>query len=158
MEQILDSTQSTPTHRGYAGFWLRFAAYIIDSIIWNILSFVFILISYGGFANYFQSLSNPSMIFSSTFWAFIGLNIIAGFIYFCGLESSSKQGTIGKIAVGIKVTNMSGERISLLNSFGRHLAMIPSGLIFFIGFIMAGLTEKKQALHDMMASTLVVKR
>lgn len=158
MEQILDSTQSTPNHRGYAGFWIRFAAAIIDSIILWIFQIVIIMILYGGFTNYMQSLMDPQHIFSSTYWINIGLSLIVGIGYFVVMESSARQATFGKSMVGIKVVNYKGERISFLKSLGRYLSKIPSALILLIGFIMAGFTEKKQALHDMMASTLVVKK
>ncbi|MBK7855696.1 MAG: RDD family protein [Bacteroidetes bacterium] len=158
MEQILDSTQSVPAHRGYAGFWLRFAAAIIDTIFLWIFQFILIMFLYGSFTNYFQSAMDPQHVFSAKYWTMILVSFFVGIGYFVGMECSAKQGTFGKSMVGIKVTNYSGEKISFLKSLGRYLSKIPSALIFAIGFIMAGFTEKKQALHDMMASTLVVKK
>jgi uncharacterized RDD family membrane protein YckC len=59
--------------------------------------------------------------------------------------------------LGLKVTDLEGRRISFARATGRHFAKILSGLMFFIGFIMAGFTQRKQALHDMIAGTLVVR-
>ena len=79
----------------------------------------------------------------------------ANWIYEAGLESSSKQATLGKMAMGLKVTDLVGRRISFARATGRHFAKILSGMILLIGYIMAGFTERKQALHDMIAGTLV---
>ena len=97
--------------------------------------------------------------------AFIGAALVVNFImtvvgclYFAFMESSQNQGTLGKMALGIKVTNMNGERITFINAVGRYFAKILSGMIICIGYIMAGFTEKKQALHDILANCLVIKK
>ena len=86
---------------------------------------------------------------------FAGLVSIA---YFVWQESSEKQATIGKSVMGLKVTNLQGGRISTAQALIRYFGKFLSSIIFYIGFIMAGFTEKKQALHDMLAKTLVVKK
>ncbi len=73
------------------------------------------------------------------------------------MESSANQATLGKMALSLKVTDAKGERLTFGRATGRHFGKIVSGVIFLIGFFMAGWTAKKQALHDMMASTLVVR-
>ena len=73
------------------------------------------------------------------------------------MQSSSRQATLGKMALGIKVTSLDGERISFLRATGRYFATILSSLLLMIGYIMAAFTQRKQALHDMIASTLVVR-
>jgi len=80
---------------------------------------------------------------------------LVSWIYEAALESSSYQATLGKMALGLKVTDLAGNRISFARATGRHFAKYVSGMIFFIGYIMAGFTERKQALHDMIAGTLV---
>jgi uncharacterized RDD family membrane protein YckC len=72
-------------------------------------------------------------------------------------ESSSAQATIGKRIMGLRVMDLEGQRIGFAQASGRFFGKIISGLILDIGFIMAGFTERKQALHDMIAGTLVVK-
>jgi uncharacterized RDD family membrane protein YckC len=72
------------------------------------------------------------------------------------MESSSRQATVGKIALGLRVTDLNGERITFLRATGRYFGKIISGMILYIGFIMAAFTEKRQALHDLMAECLVV--
>jgi uncharacterized RDD family membrane protein YckC len=56
---------------------------------------------------------------------------------------------------GLKVTDLNGQRISFERATGRHFAKWLSSLILFIGYIMAGFSERKQALHDLLAGTLV---
>ena len=81
---------------------------------------------------------------------------IIGWLYYALMESSSRQATVGKIALGLRVTDLNGERITFLRATGRYFGKIISGMILYIGFIMAAFTEKRQALHDLMAECLVV--
>ncbi|TAG15737.1 MAG: RDD family protein [Cytophagia bacterium] len=77
--------------------------------------------------------------------------------YFILMESSERQATVGKLAMGIKVTDLNGQRITRMAAFIRFIGKIVSGIILLIGYIMAAFTEKKQALHDIIANTLVLK-
>ena len=79
-------------------------------------------------------------------------------LYFSFMESSKYQGTVGKMALGLIVTDANGAKLDFTKALIRNLGKIISSMILFIGYIMAGFTEKKQALHDMIASTLVVKK
>ena len=85
------------------------------------------------------------------------LTFIIQVLYFSLMQSSAKQATVGKLALGIKVTDMDGQRLDFGKSLIRVLCNLLSSAILFIGYIMAGLTEKKQALHDIIPGTLVVK-
>jgi uncharacterized RDD family membrane protein YckC len=79
-------------------------------------------------------------------------------LYFALQESSERHATIGKRALNIYVTDLQGRRISFGQATGRHFSKIISYLILCIGYMMAGFTEKKQGLHDMIAGTLVKRR
>jgi len=81
----------------------------------------------------------------------------AFWIYEAAMESSSKQATLGKMALGLKVTDEQGRRISFGRATARYFSKIISGMILLIGYIMAGFTARKQALHDMIAGTLVTR-
>jgi uncharacterized RDD family membrane protein YckC len=141
----------------YAGFWLRFAAWIIDWLI-NFVASLFIR----GIAGFMMGVgmsagSSPNQaIFVSGMTSAVGL--IIGWLYYALMESSSMQGTVGKLALSIKVTDMEGNRVSFGRATGRYFGRIISGLIVCVGFFMAGFTERKQALHDIMANTLVVRK
>lgn len=152
----------------YAGFWLRFAAYIIDALIISVIWYALVLIlgifgvSAMGGLSAIESMEDPDPavmagILAGTF-TLAGVMLIGVWLYYALMESGHNQATLGKMAVGIKVTDMDGNRISFLRATGRHFGKIISAMILYIGFIMAGLTDKKQALHDMMASCLVIKK
>jgi uncharacterized RDD family membrane protein YckC len=85
--------------------------------------------------------------------------MIVQWLYFAGMESSERQATLGKSVMSLRVTNSEGQRLSFGHATGRFFAKIVSGLVpLAIGYIMAAFTEKKQALHDLIAGTLVLKK
>lgn len=143
----------------HAGFWRRFAAYTLDSIF---LSIPFMLV-FGllGVMAYRSALSGDSpggMLILFYFLAYVGA-IVLSWLYFAKFESGVNQATPGKRIMGLKVTNTSGERLSFGRATGRFFGKIVTGIIpFGIGWMLAGWTGRKQALHDMMASTCVVFR
>ncbi len=122
----------------YGGFWKRAVALLIDGII---------LVIIGALVN---------LILAD--WLASTIGLFLGWAYFAGMESSERQATIGKSAMGMYVADMNGQRISFLRATGRYFAKILSALILFIGYIMAGFTARKQALHDILANTLVLNR
>ena len=134
----------------YGGFWIRVGAYLVDLVILVIIAFV-VALATG------QDLFDASAAASASYGVADLINLIVGIAYFAGFESSSWQATPGKRALGLIVTDSSGARISFLRALGRYLAKILSGLILLIGYIMVAFTERKQGLHDFLASTLVVK-
>jgi uncharacterized RDD family membrane protein YckC len=79
----------------------------------------------------------------------------AQWLYEAILESSSYQATLGKMIFGMKVTDLNGNRISFGRATARHFAKWISALVMGIGFIMVGLSERKQGLHDLLAGTWV---
>jgi uncharacterized RDD family membrane protein YckC len=150
----------------YAGFWKRFAAHLIDSIIMSVAGFLAILPILGliglgvGSAMSGDSESMIGFIIAAIgayLMAILAL-MVASWLYYALMETSVNQGTLGKMALGIKVTDLNGNRISFGKATGRYFGKILSSMIFMVGYIMAGFTEKKQALHDMMAGCLVVNK
>ncbi len=77
-------------------------------------------------------------------------------LYFAVMESSEKQATIGKMVLGIIVVDLEGKKISFARATGRFLAKFLSNVTLLLGYIVAGFTYRKQALHDLIADTLVV--
>lgn len=122
----------------YGGFWRRFGAAIIDGILLVVVNTLIALL---------LDRNTASLI-----------SAVIGWVYYAGMESSSRQATIGKSLLGIYVTDIAGNRISFLRATGRYFAKILSAITLFIGYIMAAFTERKQGLHDMIASTLVLSR
>jgi len=144
----------------YAGFLRRWAALFIDSII---LSVVFYALSmFFGMAAVFGSASLDAGTGAAALNGIFAMMYLLYFLmagaYYSLLESSSNQATVGKMALGIKVTDSNGQRLSFLHALGRWASAALSYLTFYIGFFFAGWTERKQALHDFVAGTMVVDR
>jgi uncharacterized RDD family membrane protein YckC len=156
-----------PTTRTYAGFWLRFVAHMIDSLLLGIVFLVllvplFLLTGLGGLLHSITPNHPPDPAAVAAFASSIALIIVgsvaAGWLYNAYFESSDWQGTIGKKVLNVVVTDLQGNRISFARASSRFFAKLISGLIpFGIGYILAGITEKKQALHDMIAGCLVLR-
>jgi uncharacterized RDD family membrane protein YckC len=135
----------------HAGFWRRCAAYVIDYFLTFIASYALGFLA--GIA--LVALQGvEGMAIAPMVGGLLGL--IFGWLYFAMQESSARQATLGKLAMGIKVTDGQGRRIGFGRATGRFFGKLLSGLIFAIGFMLAGWTARKQALHDMLANTLVV--
>jgi uncharacterized RDD family membrane protein YckC len=90
-------------------------------------------------------------------FALLGCVPVANFIYHIVMECSTKQGTLGKQMIKIKVVDMYGERITPGKSITRNFAKILSVMTFFIGYLLAFFNKQQQCLHDMLAGTLVIK-
>lgn len=145
----------------YADFMSRFFALLVDEIIaiavasfaWGIFFVVSLLVgavSGGG--------SGAMVAGFVSFFLGGTMGLIAYITYFVKLETGPSQATFGKRMLGIKICNSQGGRISVGQSLGRLIVKNSfSALFFMIGFLMAAFTEKKQALHDFVASTFVVK-
>jgi uncharacterized RDD family membrane protein YckC len=138
----------------FAGFWIRVAALLIDSIIYGVFRFALIFVTYAFIVHPTSPKVDPFNTNVLIIENIIGLLIVIG--YFAGFESSRWQATIGKKLMKIKVVDLNGHRISFGQAIGRYLSKIVSCLTFCIGYMMAGWTEKKQALHDKIAGTLVI--
>jgi uncharacterized RDD family membrane protein YckC len=152
----------------YAGFWLRFIAFLIDNVVMGI-GFVLILIplifltGLGGFLSQIHPDEeiNDAGIFVLLGFIFLAAtaSLVFTWLYHALMESSEWQATVGKKALGLVVTDLAGQRVSFGRSTGRHFGKIITNMVpFLIGYIMAGFTEKKQALHDMLAGCLVLRR
>lgn len=123
----------------YAGFWRRFLAAFIDGLVLLIPNRILMAIFGEGGLDFF-------------------LSVMMDWLYFALMESSERQATLGKMALGIIVTDMEGRPISLGRATGRYFGKCISALLLCVGYIMIAFTERQQALHDMMAGTLVVRR
>ncbi len=152
----------------YAGFWLRFLAFMMDSVVMGI-GFVLVLIplifltGLGSLLSRFhpdQELDDAGIFFIiGAVFLVATFSLVLTWLYHALMESSEWQATVGKKLLGMVVTDMAGQRVSFGRSTGRHFGKIITNMIpALIGYIMAGFTEKKQALHDMMAGCLVLRR
>ena len=159
--------------RRYAGFWLRFVALFIDRLILAVPSAIVFAIAFFGFGGVAlltrlseMGRTNDPRAVLALFAPFFFILLVAGllilvmqWLYSASMESSERQATFGKVAMSLQVVSLEGRRLTFGHASGRFFSKIVSGFIpLGIGFIMAGFTEKKQALHDMIAGTLVLRK
>jgi len=136
----------------YAGFWQRCGAYYIDTTIISVCSSVLVLIFVFGAIVPDQKLvyARPSVI----------LSLMSTFLYltyFAVFESSELKATPGKLAMGIQVVDRSGQGISLGRAYLRLFCCFFNYFTFTFGYLLAGVTRQKVALHDVLAKTLVIQ-
>jgi len=153
-----------------AGFLLRFVAYIIDYIIiWVVQAFVAIPILGMAGITFARNMENMSSMNEGEVFGMIAgmmaaaaatavLTTVLVVLYFTLMESSNYQATVGKLALGLIVTDENGQKLDVVKALIRNLSKIISSMILMIGYLMVGFTEKKQGLHDIIAKTLVVKK
>jgi uncharacterized RDD family membrane protein YckC len=140
----------------YAGFWLRLLAALVDSVAmfmpFCIVAFVLIVIV--RLVSTTKGYEPATVILT----VFPPVAIVAIWLYFAVMESSSWQATFGKKLLGLYVTDIKGQRLSLSRATGRTFAKYLSSMTAGIGYLLCGFTEKKQALHDIVANCLVLRR
>lgn len=123
-----------PSLLHYAGFWWRVLAWFLDGLV---LTAIFALLVGAG---------DPG-----------AMCVVIGWLYSALMESSRWQGTLGKRACGLVVVDEQSNSISFARATGRYFAKYISVLTMGVGFVMAAFTRRKQALHDIIAGTLVLK-
>lgn len=131
----------------YSPFWKRVVAYLIDSMLLALPL---------GIMSSSLGLQTPEEIYSS-----LELNLVSimlTWIYFTLSEISDWQGTVGKKLMNIYVTDINGDKLTFFRAFSRQFLKIPSNLIFGIGFLFPLFTQKRQALHDLLAKTLILEK
>lgn len=140
----------------YAGFWLRVIAYLIDGVLVDLatlalaggISVMGVGAAEGGHEMLLVALGGYGGV----------LGFLLGLLYWSLLEASPTQATLGKMAVGIQVTDLAGRRVSVVRSLVRNLAKLLSALLLGFGFLMVAFTPRKQGLHDLIAGALVVRK
>jgi uncharacterized RDD family membrane protein YckC len=148
-----ETEPDSPTN--YAGFWRRFAAIIIDMLILSVPTY-FLVVYMSDDPH--SHVSSGDAVKAQYFTIYRAGTFLLNWLYFALLESSARQATFGKQAMGIYVTDLAGNRISFGKATLRYFGKIISGLTMFVGYIMAAFTQRKQALHDLIANTLVLNR
>jgi len=140
----------------YAGFWIRFVAYLIDALIVGFASVAVQVILLGGLG-----LRSGSPSLGAGAIALVGLAYIVGVAIaatYEGMFVYKLGATPGKMVLGLRVVRPDGGPVSLGRAIGRYFAKLLSGIILLIGFIMAGFDREKRGLHDILVDTRVIKR
>jgi len=147
------------------GFWIRFVASIIDSIVLSVPMVIIVMVFSGGIFASLGDLQREEDQAAAAIAIVMGLLVIVPiyivihWLYEALMTSSEAGATLGKRAVGLRVLRADGARLGFGRATGRHFAkaMITPLIPFWIGYIMAGFTDRKRALHDMIADTVVIK-
>ncbi len=152
-----------PQHQvQFAGFWIRFVAWVIDTIILMVIGSIVQFAVLGSMVTMprIQPGTDPTVALGRMM-GLLGivylLNLVIGCSYESFFISSSLSATPGKLALQLKVLRPDGTRVSFGRAVGRYFSKILSGLILLIGFILAGFDSEKRALHDMICDTRVVR-
>jgi hypothetical protein len=130
----LNLSPSAPAATAFGGFWRRVLAALLDTIL---------VVAAVGIVPFFVT---GGVAF-----------IVLGWLYYALMESSPTQATLGKMALGLRVTDMENRRVNFSRATGRFFGKFLSLFTFCIGFIMAAFTTRKQTLHDQLSSTLVLR-
>lgn len=136
----------------YAGFWIRFAAFLVDGFILGIFNML-LFIPLGIWMP--KSPDNPFVIMS--FMPVLMLFQYAIPACYDAWFVGKYAATPGKMVCKLKVILADGSRVSYPRAFGRHFAKWISSMILFIGFIMAAFDDERRTLHDRICETRVVR-
>jgi uncharacterized RDD family membrane protein YckC len=157
---------STATGGRYASFWQRVGAYVIDALVIGIPTNIVSQLALSGSQPQVTQTTDHTTGQVTLHWhgdwtallVLLALSSVASWLYMALMLSSARQATLGKMALGLVVTDEAGERISFGRATGRYLSTWIVGLTIGIGYLMVIWTRRKQALHDKIAGTLVVRK
>jgi uncharacterized RDD family membrane protein YckC len=142
----------------YAGFWLRFLSGAVDVVLEAVgallitIALDFVLQRFGHF---FGIDRWDAKVFTG--FAYISILAVGSWLYCAFMESSSWRATVGKRLLGLQVMDAEGKRITFGQATVRHFMKFLSLFCLMIGFLMAGWTKRRQALHDIPADCLVIR-
>jgi uncharacterized RDD family membrane protein YckC len=150
--------------RVYGGFWRRFWSYVIDRFILGVVftpvGFMILVPLVATESLGWTDTDLPAEAITSLLGAMLTvafLALLGSWLYYALLQSSSRQATLGQMALGVRITDLEGRRISFARASGRHFATAITGLTLGIGYLLVLVTAKKQTLHDLIAGTVVVR-
>jgi uncharacterized RDD family membrane protein YckC len=151
----------------YAGFWRRFASFVIDWLLCSLLAYVVVELLVSPWfkplidgpstgaepENWLQILELDT---AGGIWMWV-LNFIILAVYYVVQDAGRHQATVGKRTMGLILANMQSQRISYGQAFGRWAAAFLSAPLF-LGYLLSLFTQRRQTLHDLIAGTVVLYR
>jgi uncharacterized RDD family membrane protein YckC len=157
-------TAALPATPIYSGFWRRFWSYVLDRFVLGVaftpVFFFSILPMLTASERNWTDTDLPESVMTGylgTILLAVFLGALASWLYYALMQSSRKQATLGQMALGIRVTDLEGRRITFARGTGRYFATVITGLTLGIGYLIMLFTDRKQTLHDLIAGTLVVR-
>src|ERR1039458_4988149 len=154
-----ESESATPEPPEYAGFWLRVWAGAVDVFIEVIGAFLLSVVVYYAMRwfidpSYGLTATTASYVSGIAAIAFLSLG---AWLYCAFAESSSHRATLGKRIVGLQVLTAAGNQLTFGQASVRHFMKFLSLFTVAVGFMMAGWTKRRQALHDMPSDCVVIR-
>ena len=143
-----------------AGFWIRFVAYMIDGLVMLVPAAILV-----GVLAAFVVLTETSVdeegaaLVLGVALLFMVPMIVINWLYEALMTSSPRGATLGKMALGLRIVRFDGTQLTFGRATGRHFAkaIATPAVPLLIGYIMAAFTNRKRALHDILADTLVIR-
>jgi uncharacterized RDD family membrane protein YckC len=144
----------------YGGFWIRYVAVLVDSLIFSVLIVVVFAIGLMLFPLDWANVGRSTA-------GFMQLLELEGFVWLSALVFAAVYetlmigryaATLGKMACGLRVVTSDGGKVSYGRSLGRHFAKHLSSFILGIGYLMAGFDDEKRAMHDRICDTRVIRK
>jgi len=167
-----DWTSASATRVGarvlYAGFWLRAMAYMVDIFLLGLLATPLLALLLPADSERWRQYSelplhemldpfSPAVL--PVMVVVMPVVLLCGWLYYALCESSSWQGTLGKKWLRLWVSDLEGRPVTFGRASARFFGKIITGFVpFGIGYFLAGFTARKQALHDILAGCLVLRR
>lgn len=156
----------------YAGFWIRFVARVIDGVLLAVAGAIIrvpLFLMFGLSSGFGRGLGRGlgggfgrgenGFVFLPAIMGVLGISVLLSIALAAAYEVyfvSTRGGTLGKLALGLKIVRADGSPVDAGLALGRWFAHFLSGAIFMIGYIMAGFDEQKRALHDHICQTRVI--
>jgi uncharacterized RDD family membrane protein YckC len=142
----------------YAGFWIRFLAWLIDRFVLAGISFVVFMLMGMVVIVIEEAGGGGERVNAVGAWVALAVLYAVGWLYYACMEASRAGATLGKLAVGLRVLDIDGERPTFVQTSVRFFARLASAITLGFGFLMIAFTKRKQSMHDMGANTIVVNR
>jgi uncharacterized RDD family membrane protein YckC len=156
LQRLREGGQSVGVRR-YAGFWIRFLARVIDWMILGVVGLI-LYIPFGARAMIFPG--NSARLGVVPMFAgllgFVQLLQLAIAVTYEAYFVSTRGGTPGKLALGLRIIRADGSPVPAGLAVGRYFAQWISAIILAIGYIMAAFDDQKRALHDRICETRVI--
>jgi uncharacterized RDD family membrane protein YckC len=147
-----------PPRPSFAGFWLRAFAYLFDTVLISLFFGLIASLYPATFIKYPDAASTSLTSLPQLTPIAFAITITATWFYYTMFEASVWQATPGKRVLRLYVADLDGKRVTFARAAARNFAKLISSLTFLVGYLVAGFTEKKQALHDILAGCLVLRR
>ena len=161
VQRLREGVATTGKGWRYGGFWIRFAALMIDGVFTTIAAYAIIIplaFFMGGTLMSALDSTGEESLGLAFFFIITGISIAIPAGYYTLTTGSKMQATFGKKLVGLRVICEDGSDVTYGRALGRYFGYMLGTMIFCLGLIMAAFDDQKRALHDHLCKTRVIER